>query len=89
VQCLGDNQLQVVEYRKVYGNNYHHYILGGERDIKQGWLGSLMERLTTRGKDPKNNEILDTEKTMKIFKHFYETKVVPKEFLLRDITRFF
>ncbi|WP_028775968.1 hypothetical protein [Shimazuella kribbensis] len=81
--------MQIVEYRKITENNYYHYILGKiQQRKKQSWLNNLMNKFMIESKNPKENEVLDTSSTIKIFQSFYESHSIPEEFTLRDISKY-
>jgi hypothetical protein len=85
VQTAGARLRLIVEYRRVCGNLFQHFVIGwnsqDQRERSINYSGGAI-RLQT-------NEILNISKAKEIFEHFYSFGTIPDGFLLRNVTKSF
>jgi hypothetical protein len=85
VQTAGAKLRLIVEYRRVHGDLFQHFVMGQDLEDKSeksiNYSGGAIKLQA--------NEILNISKAKEIFERFYKFGTVPSNLLLRDITQSF
>lgn len=89
VQCFGDQHFQCIEYHKVNGEQYQHFLLGEiQPEEMKPWYKKFLDRLAPVGKEALDHEWHTLQQTKQVFTYFYQHQSIPSTLQCRDITRF-
>lgn len=82
VQAAGAHLRLTVELREATADSFRHFVVGsGPHSEKQTSIACMPGPITVF-----ENEVLDLEKAVVVFSHFFTGSALPSSFVLRDVT---
>jgi hypothetical protein len=89
VQCAGSKERLCIEYRKLYGETYKHFVVGNKKNENSTSIIWTQINCKVGPIRIHDNEVLTIDDAIKIFKAFYEGKGLPEIYNLRNTTKQF
>src|SRR5262249_54867418 len=82
VQTAGDHRALTIEFREQRGVSYTHFVLGRTP------LSQAFDRIEYRHGAIKvrTSEVLALDDALRVFRSFYASSTVPREYCLHDVT---